>query len=999
MFRTSRLGTVLAGIALLASVLIAGSAAGRPAAGAACDTGLPFRDPALPMSVRVSDLIGRLTTAQKVSLLHQYEPAIPAPLCLPDFKTGTEALHGVAWSTDKTNGGAVVDANGTTFPQAVGLASTWDPGLIQRVGTAVGEDARGYNAQNPVVWGLNLWAPVVNLLRNPLWGRNEEGYSEDPYLTTAIATAYGRGMEGNNPRYLLTAPTLKHYLAYNNEVNRGTSSSEVPPRVLQEYDRAPFRGVLQANAATGVMASYNQVNMRPNTVNPDLATLERSWSDQTLMNVTDASADYNVFPGYLPDREHTVAAAIKAGIDSFTTDNTDPTGLDAAVNAALTDRLLTTADIDTAVSHILTIRFRLGDFDPPGANPYASITPAVIDDAAHQAVSRQAADEATVLLKNSDRTLPLNPATTKKIAVIGPLENTLYSDWYSGNLPYQVTPLDGITQRLGSGATVSGTEAVDRIALQDVTTGKYVTAGSGTSGGVLGESDPSPAPTSEFDVFDWGAGISTLRSVANGKYLGYNFANFKNDQTQPNGWFVQQQFALEQRPDGNYVIRYAGYETQQSWFTPNHYLTLQPDGTLNLGASTPEAATEFKEQVLSSGVTDAVNAAKGADAAVVVVGSMPFINGREDHDRTFMNLPPAQEAVVKAVTAANPHTIVVLEDSYPTTINWEQANDPAILWTTHAGQETGHALADVLFGDYNPSGHLTQTWPQSQSQVADIMDYDISKSGQTYMYDTQQPLYPFGYGLSYTTFSYGPLRLSAPAMGGDGSITASLDVTNTGQHAGRDVVQLYEHQDHSRVPQPIRKLIAFQNVDLRPGQTRTVRFEVKATDLAFWDVTRSKWVVERSPFELMAGESSADTVARATVFVNGEVIPPRDLADTTQAQNFDDYSGAVLADQSTASGTVVASTADGQWVSFDTSDLRAHPATFRADVASVAGGRIKVRLDNPVSGPVIGTVTVPATGGVYSYVPVSAPLSGADGIRNVYLVFSGAVRIDDFSMR
>jgi beta-glucosidase len=279
------------------------------------------------------------------------------------------------------------------------------------------------------------------------------------------------------------------------------------------------------------------------------------------------------------------------------------------------------------------------------------------------------------------------------------------------------------------------------------------------------------------------------------------------------------------------------------------------------------------------------------------------------------------------------------------------------------------------------------------------MNYDIIKSGQTYMYDTQQPLYPFGYGLSYTRFAYGPLRLSAPAMNGDGSVTASLQVTNTGQYAGRDVVQLYEHQDHSRVPQPVKKLIAFQNVDLQPGQTRTVRFEVKAADLAFWDVTRSKWVVERSPFELTAGGSSADTAARATVLVNGEVIPPRDLAHATQAQNFDDYSGAVLADQSTASGTVVASTADGQWVSFDTSDLRAHPGTFSAGVASVAGGRITVRLDNPVSGPVIGTVTVPATGGVHSYAPVSAPLSGADGIRNAYLVFSGAVRIDDFSMR
>jgi beta-glucosidase len=262
------LGAALAGAALLLTTLggAAGVASTASAGASGCDPALPFRNPGLPLNTRISDLTGRLSTAQKVSLLHQYEPAIGAPLCLPDFKTGTEALHGVAWSTDKTSGGAVVDANGTTFPQAVGLASTWDPALMSQVGNAVGQDARGYNKENPTVWGLNLWAPVVNLLRNPLWGRNEEGYSEDPYLTTAIATAYGRGMEGSSPRYLQAAPTLKHYLAYNNEVNRGSSSSEVPPRVLQEYDRAAFRGPLQAGAATGVMASYNQVNMRPSTV-------------------------------------------------------------------------------------------------------------------------------------------------------------------------------------------------------------------------------------------------------------------------------------------------------------------------------------------------------------------------------------------------------------------------------------------------------------------------------------------------------------------------------------------------------------------------------------------------------------------------------------------------------------------------------------------------------------------------------------------------------------
>jgi beta-glucosidase len=999
--RRSKLCTAVAGAALVLGMFTGAAAAASGASAAGCDPNLPFRSPSLPLTTRISDLIGRLTIAQKVSLLHQYEPAIGAPLCLPDFKTGTEALHGVAWSTDKTNGGAVVDANGTTFPQAVGLASTWDPALLKQVGNAVGQDARGYNKQNPVVWGLNLWAPVVNLLRNPLWGRNEEGYSEDPYLTTAVATAYGRGMEGDNPRYLQAAPTLKHYLGYNNEVNRGSSSSEIPPRVLQEYDRAAFRGPLRAGAATGVMASYNQVNMRPNTVNPDLATIERSWSDNTLMNVTDAGADYNVFPGYLPDREHTVAAAIKAGIDSFTTDNTDPTGLITAVNAALVDGLLTTKDIDSAVSHILAIRFRLGDFDPPGLNPYEKITPAVIDDAAHQQLSRKAADEAMVLLKNGHQALPLNPVSTKKIAVIGPLENTLYSDWYSGNLPYKVTPLAGITQRLGSGATASGIEGVDRIALKDVATGKYVTAGTGTSGGVLGETDTAPAATSEFDVFDWGQGIVTLRSAANGKYLGYNFSNFKNDQDQPNGWYVQQQFVLEPRPDGNYVIRYAGYETQETWFNPNHYLTLQPDGTLNLGAKTAGQATEFGKQVITSGIDTAVQAAKGADAAVVVVGSMPFINGREAHDRTDMNLAEGQEALVEAVTKANPHTIVVLEDSYPTAITWEQQNDPAIIWTTHAGQETGHALADVLFGDYNPSGHLTQTWPQSQSQVADILNYDIIKSGQTYMYDTQPALYPFGYGLSYTTFRYGDLRLSEPEMSGDGQVTASVEVTNTGRREGRDVVQLYVHQEQSRVPQPIKKLIGFQNVDLAPGKTATVRFTVRASDLAFWDVTRNKWAVERSPFDLMIGGSSADTARSATLQVNGEVIPPRNLAVVTLAENFDDYQGAQLVDQSTASGTAVGATGAGQWIEFARSDLRTGPSAFTAQVAKGTTGKatIEIRLDNPLSGPVIGTATVSSTGDVHSYTTTTASLSGARGIHDIYLVFTGDLRIASFSLK
>jgi beta-glucosidase len=1000
--RWLRLAAMPASAGLLAAALV--SIPGTAASAAQCGS-YPFRDPGLPLAARMHDLLSRLTTDQKVSLLFQYQPAIPAPLCLPAMKNGTEALHGIAWSNDVSNNGNVVDANGTTFPQAIGMASTWDPSLIKQVGNAVGQEARGYNAQNPAVWGLNLWAPVVNLLRNPLWGRNEEGYSEDPFLTSQVATAYGLGIEGNNPKYLQAAPTLKHYLAYNNEVNRATSSSMLTPRVLQEYDRAAFRAPLQAGAATGAMASYNEVNGRPNTVNPDLATIERSWSPSPLMNVTDASAPYNLLPGtdnYYPDLEHADAAAIKAGIDSFTTDGTDPTNTTKAINAALTDGLLTTADVDRAASHVLSIRFRLGDFDPPGANPYSTITPSVINDTAHQQLSRKTADEAMVLLKNSGGVLPLKPAATKKIAVVGPLENTLYSDWYSGNLPYQVTPLDGITQRLGTGATVNASEGVDRIALKDVSTGKYVTAGTGASGGVLGEGDTAPAATSQFDVFDWGSGVLTLRSAANGKYVGYNFSNFKNDQAQPNGWYVQQQFALEPRPDGNFVIRYAGYETQETWFNPNHYLTLQPDGSLNLGAKTPDQATEFSKQVITSGIGSAVSAAKGADAAVVVVGSMPFINGREAHDRTDMNLASGQEALVQAVTKANPHTIVVVEDSYPTTINWEQGNDPAILWTTHAGQETGHALADVLFGDYNPSGRLTQTWPQSQSEVANILNYDIIKSGQTYMYDTQPALYPFGYGLSYTTFRFGRMRLSSPSIGPNGTADVSVDVTNTGSRAGRDVVQLYGHQEKSRVKQPLKKLIGFQNVSLAPGQTVTVRFAVKASDLAFWDVTRSKWVVETSPQQLTVGQSSSDVRQSATLAVHGETIPPQDLVGhPTEAQNFDDYLGITLAPETQASGTAVQATGAGQWVKFGDVNFGGAVTSFSAQVAKAdtSAASIELRLDNPVTGPVVGTVPVTSTGGQYNWDTATGQLTGAHGIHDLYLVFTGPLEVATLSFR
>jgi beta-glucosidase len=979
----SRRARIRAGIAVLA---LAASIATAPAAHA--ETSYPFRDPNLPLPARVDDLLSRLTLAEKISLLHQYQPPIDR-LGVPAFRTGTEALHGVAWL-----------GTATVFPQSVGLGNTWDPALLRRVGDAVGQEARGFNALDPVHNGLNLWAPVVNLLRDPRWGRNEEGYSEDPYLTGAMSTAYGLGLTGDNPRYLQAAPTLKHYLAYNNEANRDTTSSVVPPKILHDYDQQAFRPAIAAGAATGVMASYNLVNGRPDTVSPSLNDDVRRWAGQPLMNVSDAYAPGNLVnsEGYYPDQAAADAAAIKAGLDSFTQDDNNPQSTIAAVTAALDRGLLAVSDVDNAVRHILTIRFRLGDFDPPGTNPYAAITPAVIDSPAHRALARQAADEQAVLLKNTDGALPLRAGSLHRVAVLGPLSDQVFHDFYSGTMPYQVSTLDGIKERVAPGTTVASSDGVDRIALRDLASGGYVVAGTGADGAVLSATATSAVPAAGLDVTDWGQDVITLRAAANGRYVTLGGGHtLVNSETQPEGWFAEQQFKLDPQPGGGYVLEFVGYDAHESWFGPR-FVTVDPDGSLRLGAATADAAARFGRELVRSGVQSAVAAARGADAAVVVVGSSPFINGKEAWDRQTIALAPGQEALVRAVRQANPHTIVVLQTSYPDSITWEQQHVPAILWTTHAGQETGHAIADVLFGDYNPSGRLTQTWYRSDADLPGMLDYDIAKSGATYLYHRGAPLYPFGYGLSYTAFRYGPARLSSAEVSASGSVTVSVAVTNTGTRAGTETVQLYTHERRSRASaQPLRQLRGFARVSLAPGQTRTVRIPLKASDLAFFDVTRDRPVVETGTYDLMVGASSAEIRTSAALRVRGETIPPRDLSRTTEAENFDDYAGVTLVDATRPAGTAVAATAAGQWVEYADAALRGAPVfTARVANGSAASATIAVRQDDPVHGRLLGTVTVPGTGDRYAWRTVSTRLPRLAGHHDIYLVLAAGAEMDTF---
>ncbi|MGW4064919.1 glycoside hydrolase family 3 C-terminal domain-containing protein [Amycolatopsis sp. NPDC004747] len=944
----------------------------------------PFRDPSLPLATRIDDLLSRLTADEKISLLHQYEPAIPR-LGIGVFKTGTEALHGVAWSTDYDNKGAVVKADGTVFSQAIGLATTWDPALVKQVGAAVGQEARGFNARNPTLWGLNLWAPVVNLLRDPRWGRNEEGYSEDPYLTGKTAVAYGRGMQGDDPRYLQAAPTLKHFLAYNNEADRDTSNSSVPPKILHDYDEQAFKIPLQAGAANAVMPSYNLVNGRPNHVSPDLDGALRKWAPQDIAVVSDAGAPSNLVNSekYYATKAEADAAAIKAGLDSFTDNDTDGSITVAAVKEALAKGFLTMADVENADRHLLSLRFRLGEFDPPGRNPYAKITPAVIGSPEHRALARKAAGEQMVLLRNNGGALPLDAARNKKVAVVGPLSNTLYEDWYAGAMQYKVTPLQGIKERLGSAGTVASAEGVDRIALKDLSTGRYLTAPATT--GKITAGGTTAGTAESFDVYDWGAGKHTLRAAANGKFLSYSGGALVNDVDQPAGWFVQQQLKLDAQPDGSYVLEYAGNEANEPWFGPNKFAVVGADGALTISAPDAAHATRFGRDVLSSGVGTAVAAAKDADTAVVVVGSMPFINGREANDRTSTELAPAQRALIEAVQKANPHTVVVVENSYPTT-GWDTLPVPGILWTSHAGQETGHAVADVLFGDKDPGGRLTQTWYASDAALPGILDYDIAKTGLTYQYYRGKPLFPFGYGLSYTSFRYDNVRASQAG----GKVKVSVDVTNTSARSGSDVVQLYSKSAG------VQRLRDFSKVALAPKETRTVRFEVPVADLATWDVSRERSVVAAGVYEFSVGRNASELSAPQPVYVPGERALPRDLSRPTQAQNFDDYSGTTLTDTSKVSGTSVAGVA-GSWVAYRNVALNG-PARFSASVSATASSHVTIRLDAP-TGPVLGTASVSSTGDRYAYTTVTAALAKASGRHDVYLTFDGPVNLATFSLR
>jgi beta-glucosidase len=702
----------------------------------------PFQNPDLTIESRVNNILSLMTAEEKIAALST-DPSVPRLGIVGS--PHLEGLHGVALGGPGGWEGHQLQPLPTTqFPQAVGLGETWDPDLIRQVAAVEGYEARYiFNTDIQVTVngrgekhrraGIVMRAPNADLARDPRWGRSEESYGEDPYLTGSMATAFIEGLQGDNPKYWLTASLMKHFLANSNEDGRGGSSSNFDERLLREYYSVPFRMGVMEGGSQAYMTAYNAHNGIPMTVQPILKDITmREWGFAGII-CTDAGALTNMVTlhKYFPDINEASAGAIHAGINQFLDRYSD------GVHAALEKKLVNLAEIDDNLRGVYRVMIRLGLLDPPDLVPYTKIKgelPAW-DNAEHKALARKATQESIVLLKNTQNLLPLDKAKLRSVAVVGPYADQVALDWYSGTPPYAVSALDGIKNKLGSGVQVG-------------------------------------------------------------------FARDNSDDT-------------------------------------------------------------------------AVRLARNADVAIVVVGNHPTCNagwakctlpsdGKEGIDRKSISLE--QEELVKQVYAVNRHTVVVLIASFPFAIGWTEEHIPAIVHMTHNSQEEGTALADVLFGDFDPGGRLVTTWPTSLDQLPPMMDYDI-RHGHTYMYSKGAPLYPFGYGLSYTSFEFSNLMTSGDSIGEHGQITISVDVRNSGSRVGDEVVQMYVAHTDSKVARPTEELKGFKRITLRPGEKTTVQFALKGSDLVYWNVEKGAWDLEPDQVSIMIGSSSADLKLKRAVNV------------------------------------------------------------------------------------------------------------------------------------
>jgi beta-glucosidase len=828
---------------------------------------LPYRDPRLPVEARVRDLVSRLTLEEKAAEMMNASPGVPR-LGLPRYDWWNEALHGVARAGDAT-----------VFPQAIGMAAMWDETLMHEIAATIAVEARAkYNAaaEHPGrrYYGLTFWTPNINIFRDPRWGRGQETYGEDPWLTSRLGVAFVRGLQGDDPRYLETAACAKHFAVHSGpEPLRHNFDVRPSEADLHDTYLPAFEALVREAHVEAVMTAYNSLDGKPCAVNPELFRLLDQWGfDGHVTSDCDAIADLSRHYRIAEDDAAAEAMAVRAGLSLRCGSN--PPALADAVHRGL----ITEAEVNRQLGRLLRTMFRLGIFDPAEQVPYNRIPPGANDTPEHADVALRAARESLVLLKN-DGTLPLDPSKLRRVAVIGPnaASDLVLVGNYSGHPSAPVNVLAGLKAALGPGVDVRYSLGCDYARLQP---GAHpIPRANFRDEGVKGEYFDNPrlegqpvATRHDGGVnFDFSKPKRPARVPATGlsaRWTGELIAR------QPGA------YRLVIAAHGGFRLKLGGQVAIDAW-TPEEK-TRTVTRVIGEGGVVPIVLEYFQNEGPASlslswevpdptaGFAAAVDAARAADAIVYVGGLTAELEGeamKVDYegfnggDRTAIELPDVQEALIRRLKDTGKPLVCVMMSGSALAMPAVDGQANALLEAWYPGQAGGTALAEILLGKCNPSGHLPVTFYRATSDLPPFAEYAMKD--RTYRYFSGKVLYPFGHGLSYTSFAFTHARVEAQRAGADqASLQVGVDIANTGARGGDAVVQVYVTPPGARER---LALGAFARVSLAPAARQSLRLTVPTHALRRWNTQAHAYEVPTGEWKVMIGTSSADIRDTLTV--------------------------------------------------------------------------------------------------------------------------------------